>query len=167
MLGPAWFAIHFDSPLIRNRINQWFGYEWITIHLPLFFYSTWFLIRRWIMIRGCIVICDESKSNRIRMNQNRKLNDSATWIKNKKKDFDSPRKSKSFCDFWFTSAKRKFANQNESIRSESWLEIHRNRFFNLELARKIAAGIFKHFKRIKIWKMLFVTIQYSTYFGWF
>ena len=38
-LGPAWFAIHFDSLLIRNRINQWFASEWITIHLPLIFDS--------------------------------------------------------------------------------------------------------------------------------
>ena len=38
-LGSAWFAIHFDSLLIRNGINQWFGNEWITIHLPLIFNS--------------------------------------------------------------------------------------------------------------------------------
>ena len=35
---------------------------------------------------------------------------------NKKQNFDSPRESKSFCDFWFTLANQKFANQNESIR---------------------------------------------------
>ena len=38
-LGPVWFAIHFDSLLIRNRINQLFAIEWITIHLPWIFDS--------------------------------------------------------------------------------------------------------------------------------
>ena len=43
-LGPAWFAIHFDSLLSWNRINQWFANEWITIHLRLIFdsISFWF-----------------------------------------------------------------------------------------------------------------------------
>ena len=31
-----------DSLLIRNRINQWFANEWITIHLPFIFDSVWF-----------------------------------------------------------------------------------------------------------------------------
>ena len=38
-----------------------------------------------------------------------------------KKNFDSPRESKSFCEFWFTLANQIFANQNESIWSEPFL----------------------------------------------
>ena len=41
-LEPVWIAIYFDSLLIRNRINQWFANEWITIHLPLIFDLIWF-----------------------------------------------------------------------------------------------------------------------------
>ena len=39
------------------------------------------------------------------------------------KKFDSPRESQSFCDFWFTSATQKFANKNESIQSEPWVNL--------------------------------------------
>ena len=81
-LGSAWFAIHFDSLLIRNGINQWFGNEWITIHLPLIFDSTWFLIRRLIISRGWFVIRNESKAKWI-ANQNEKsqMNCESKWIK--------------------------------------------------------------------------------------
>ena len=118
VLGPAWFAIHFHSLLIRNRINQWFGKEWFTIHLPLIFDSISILIRRWIMIRGWIVIRNESKSNRIKMNQCDSFaskvnqNDSKSEIKwfaqvnhKSKKKFDSPRESKPFF-IWFGESKR-------------------------------------------------------------
>ena len=80
-LGLPWFAFHFDSLLIRNRINQWFANEWITIHLPLILDSIWFLIRRWIIIREWIVIRDESKSNRMKMNKI-EINHISKWITN-------------------------------------------------------------------------------------
>ena len=78
-LGTAWFAIHFASLLIGNRTNPWFENESITIHLPVIFDSIWFLIRRWIMISGWIVIRDESKSNRIKINKI-KLNLKSKWV---------------------------------------------------------------------------------------
>ena len=39
-LEPAWFAIHFDSLLIRNQINQCLANEWVSRFTHL-----WFLIR--------------------------------------------------------------------------------------------------------------------------
>ena len=75
----AWFAIHFTSLLIGNWTNPWFENESITIHLPVIFDSIWFFIRRWIMISGWIVIRDESKSNRIKINKI-KLNLKSKWV---------------------------------------------------------------------------------------
>ena len=71
-LEPTWFVIQFDSLLIRNRIDQWFANKWITIHLPKVGYL-WFLIRfdfdsQVNHFCGWIVIRDESKSNRIKIN---------------------------------------------------------------------------------------------------
>ena len=53
-LGPAWFAIHLDSLLIRNKLMI---RKWVNHDSPTFDFL-FDLIRRWIMIRAWIVIRD-------------------------------------------------------------------------------------------------------------
>ena len=111
-LGPAWFAIDLDSLLIRNRINQWFGNEWFTIHLPLIFYSIWFLIRRRIMIREWIVIRDESQSNRIKWIKSNWIanqNESQRWV-----HFES--------DWKLIRIKNKMIRLSESQNESKWID---------------------------------------------
>ena len=68
-----WFD--FDSKLNRPMICKWVNHDSPT-------FDFWFVF---ILIRGWIVINDESKSNRIKINQNQKWKGSPTLIKNKKK----------------------------------------------------------------------------------
>ena len=64
-LGPAWFAIRFWFAF-DSKSNQLMIRKWVNQDSPTFdFWIDFILIRRWIMIRGWIVIRDESKSNRI------------------------------------------------------------------------------------------------------
>ena len=74
---------------------------------------------KWIKMNHC-----DSFASKVNQNESEsKIKWFAEVNQKSKKDFDSPRESKSFCDFWFTLANQKFANQNESIRFESWLSL--------------------------------------------
>ena len=84
-LGPAWFGIHFDTLWIRNRINQWLANEWITIHLPLIFYSIWFSIVRLIMIREWKVRRIKIKPNQNESMRFFRFESESKLIRNKKK----------------------------------------------------------------------------------
>ena len=69
---------------------------------------------KWIKTDHC-----DSFASKVNQNESEsKIKWFAQVNQKSKKDFDSPRESKSFCDFWFTWANQKFANQNESIRYE-------------------------------------------------
>ena len=70
-LGPAWFAIHFDSLLIRNRINQTMIRKWVNHDSTTFDFDSiwfWFVGESWfanqnqsIRSEPCCVIDQRSK----------------------------------------------------------------------------------------------------------